>query len=168
MVCSSIHDGETHCFCREVTYPYRREAISSQVQATRLSDCTMKSGRAEDQKLGFEKNMDLISFDEFIKYAPDNAVFGTYAKIAKLKHFCVDEGRRTVDGRRLSWLWIFKDGKPSKSNKKIDEPPNLIWSKQDIATAYLAAGNNLLPMFTRHVEIFPELAITFCLKVPPR
>lgn len=166
MVCSSIHIRDTHCFCKEVTYPYRREAVSNEVQATRLSNCTMKLGRAEAQKLGFEKNMDLISLEEFSKYAPDTAVFGTYSNMAKSEHFCVDKGRRTVDGRRLSWLWLFKDGKPGKSNKMIDEPPKLIWSKQDIIDAYSAAGNNMLPMFTLHVEIYPELAITFCLKVP--
>lgn len=163
MVCSSKHMRDTHCFCTEVTYPYRREALSNEVQATRLSNCTINPGRGQDQKLSFEKNMDLINLDDFRTYVPDAAVFGTYCNMGKSNHFCVDKGRRTVDGRRLSWLWIFKNGKPGGSNKNNTDPPKLIWTKKNIMDAYAAAGDNMLPMFTRHVELYPELAITFCL-----
>lgn len=111
--------------------------------------------------------MDLVDLDEFINFVPHNALFGSYINFGKGGHFCVDQGRRNVDGRRLSWLWIFKDAKPDKSNKMMYGPPPAIWKKQDIIDAYTKENNLSLLMFTRHVEIYPELAITFCLPSRP-
>jgi hypothetical protein len=94
------------------------------------------------------------------------AKFGTYLVRPKAGHFCVDQGRRTVDGRRLGWLWIFPDGKVGVSNKNIGDKPPMVWRKQDIIEAYRKADNVTLPMFTRHVETYSELAVTFCLPFP--
>ena len=170
MACSS-NNHDKHCLC-EVNYPYRRIASSHIVDATRMSDCTIiyqderSKAKEINQKLGFEANMDLVDLDEFINFVPHNARFGSYINFGKGGHFCVDHGRRTVDGRRLNWLWIFKDGKTGKSNKMMDGPPPAIWTKDNIIAAYTKANNPSLPMFTRHVEIYPELAITFCLPRP--
>ena len=110
--------------------------------------------------------MDLVSLDEFMSLAPVNAKFGTYLSGERTGHFCVDKGRRTVDGRRLAWLWIFHNGIAGPSNRKLSDPPGLLWTKQDIINAYGQANDVTLPLFTRHVEIYPELAITFCLPYP--
>ncbi len=169
MACSSSHDK--HCLC-DVHYPYRRIASSNIVKANSFSSCTFvpkdkrKTLSGKTQDLGFEANMDLVDLDDFINFVPHDAKFGTYLNLKKDEHFCVDQGRRTVDGRRLGWLWMFKDGKPAKSNKMMDGPPPAIWTKQDLIDAYTKENNLALPMFTRHVEIFPELAITFCLPAP--
>jgi len=152
----------------DVNYPYRRIAASATVNATKNSNCTIAAKNASpalNQTLAFEASMDLISLNEFLAIPP-TATFGTYLSGSKSGHFCVDKGRRTVDGRRLAWLWIFADGKPGKSNKKMSDPPELIWTKAEIVMAYKAANDVTLPMFTRHVEIYPELAITFCLPLP--
>jgi hypothetical protein len=84
------------------------------------------------QTLSFEASMDLISLSEFMTLAPVNAKFGTYANKQKGGHFCTDAGRRTVDGRRLAWLWIFGNGQPKGAHKNIPDPPALVWTKQDI------------------------------------
>jgi hypothetical protein len=166
MACKSKSDS--HCLC-EVNYPYRRIAASSEVKATKPGDCTIRergSSGADNQTLAFESNMDMVSLAEFITGAPHAAVFGTYLARPKSGHFCVDKGRRTVDGRRLSWLWIFPTGRVGPSNKRMSAGPELVWTKRAIIDAYEAAHNETLPMFTRHVEIYSELAITFCLPLP--
>ncbi|OZG70152.1 hypothetical protein BTA51_27675 [Hahella sp. CCB-MM4] len=128
-----------------------------------------------NQTLGYEANMDLINLDDLVNFVDNRARFGTYCPLPKTglmgrrnqnEHFCVDKGRRTVDGRRLAWLWIFPDGRVRPSNKNMGDNPTMVWTKQQIIDAYQAAGNPALPMFTRHVEIHAELAITFCLPYP--
>jgi len=110
--------------------------------------------------------MDLVNLSDFMTNVPGTAKFGTYLSGKRTGHFCVDKGRRTVDARRLAWLWIFADGRARPSNKIFTDPPDLLWTKQDIINAYQQANDQTLPMFTRHVERFPELAITFCLPFP--
>lgn len=111
--------------------------------------------------------MDLVSPDELRDLLSDKAVFGTYCDVKK-GHFCVDMGRRTVDGRRLNWLWVFPDGKAKPSNKAFSDPPPLLWTRDQVLNAFRAANNETLSMWTRHVEKFSELAITFCLPLPRR
>jgi hypothetical protein len=167
MTCSNSKDGAVHSKLCEVHYPYVRIAPSNDVIATRQRDCTLGSTKPPGSKiLGFEAKMDLISIDEFIAFMPVTAKFGTYCNLSKREHFCVDNGRRTVDGRRLSWLWVFPNGDVRPSSKKMADKPTLIWTKDQIAKAYNDARNPTLPMWTRHVEIFSELAITFCLPAP--
>ena len=76
------------------------------------------------------------------------------------QHFCVDCGRKTVDGRRLSWLWVYPDGNVRPAHKKGDKP-NLIWTKKQIVDAYKDAANKTLPMWTRHIP-HGNLSITYC------
>lgn len=111
--------------------------------------------------------MDLIDIEEF-GLLSERTVFGTYLNRPSAGHFCVNHGRRTVDGRRLSWLWIFPGGAARSSNNAMPSPPPLVWTRQEILAAYAAAQDNMLPMFTRHVEKYAELAITFCLEFPRR
>jgi hypothetical protein len=171
MVCQS--KSAQHCLCG-INYPYRRIAPASdngQVRATQRSGCTLSgsvSTPAPDQTLGFEANMDLVSLSEFLTIVPATAKFGTYLERPKSGHFCVDKGRRTVDGRRLSWLWIFPDGEARPSNKLFITQglaPQLVWTKAAIQAAY-PDESGALPIFTRHKEIYSELAITFCLPFP--
>ncbi|TQV74162.1 hypothetical protein FKG94_16260 [Exilibacterium tricleocarpae] len=101
----------------------------------------------------------------------NQTTFGTYSARTQVEthnnpHFCVDFGRRTVDGKHLSWLWVFPLGKVGQVNKVLVEEPTYIWTKQHIITAYNEAGNPDLVMWTRHVEKYSELAITFCLPFP--
>lgn len=111
--------------------------------------------------------MDLVSLAEFNNMVPSTVKFGTYLPSKPTTgHFCVDKGRRTVDGRRLAWLWMYPDGNPRPPNKIITDPPTLVWTKAEIVAAYVAAKNEMLPMFTRHKEIYPELTVTFCLPLP--
>lgn len=170
MACSNNKARSVHSKLCEVNYPYVRYAASTNVPATKQKNCTLDSSSVPDtQTLGYEANMDLISIDEFISFMPANAKFGTYCDLKKKTkgvHFCVDRGRRTVDGRRLSWLWIFPKGIVGAAHKVITDDPSFIWTKQDIVDAYRAANNPTLPMFTRHVDTYSELAITFCLPLP--
>ncbi len=119
------------------------------------------------QTLGYEENMDLVNLEEFSTKLGEKATFGTYCdRKAMGKHFCVDYGRRTVTGGRLGWLWVFPDGVAKPSSKKMSDPPPLVWTRAEIIAAWKAAKNPTLAVFTRHVEIFSELAITFCLPAP--
>ncbi len=171
MVCSRRMGGVHSPLCN-IDYPYTRFAMTNDVRATHPRDCTWPRAFTHPEEvrgiLGFEANMTLVSMDEFEDSMSAHARFGTYCppfKKDKTSHFCVDQGRRTVDGRRLAWLWIFPDGRPGPAHKGMGVPTAL-WTKQDILDAWNAAHNPTLPVFTRHVEIYSELAITFCL--PPR
>jgi len=169
MTCS--RPARTNCvqLCTQVNYPYRRIAASSGVTASKPRSCTLGGMKLDfpiEQTLSFEPNMDLISLNEFMTLVPVNAKFGTYVDKKKGGHFCVDAARKTVDGRRLAWLWIFGNGQPMGAHKLIPDPPTLIWTKQNIIDAYNGAADATLPMFTRHVDTYPELAITFCLPYP--
>lgn len=169
MPCRNDKANARHSRLCEVNYPYTRVADSNLVRATHTKDCTlhplMVPANKVDQQLSFEANMNLVSLSEFDALMDDNARFGTYCPRQKgtSQHFCVDMGRKTVDGRRLSWLWVFPDGNIRPAHKVLAEKPSLIWTKQDIITAYRNANNKTLPMWTRHVDTYSELAITFCL-----
>jgi len=113
--------------------------------------------------------MDLISLQEFAACMTNNARFGSYVPMdikSRGAHFCVDKARKTVEGRRLAWLWVYPDGVVRPAHKTLGDKPTVIWTKQDIIKAYRAANNATLPMFTRHVDTYSELAITFCLPYP--
>lgn len=167
MTCNNVKERSVHSSLCDIHYPYSRIAPSSNVKATKQRDCTLRSTvPADSQNLGFEANMDLVSLDEFQRLILPTAKFGTYCMLKKSDkgaHFCVDRGRRTVDGRRLSWLWIFPRGDVRSVHKTMDDKPSFVWTKQQIIDAYLAADNPTLPMWTRHVDTYSELAITFCL-----
>ncbi len=172
MTCKNTKPGAKHSGLCNVTYPYTRIASSTDVPASHSKDCTlgglMVPQKDVSQTLGYEASMDLINLDDLMKFIDDRAKFGTYCPLptSKKEHFCVDKGRRTVDGRRLSWLWIFADGQIRPAHKKMGDNPTMIWTKQQIIDAYRAANNPTLPMFTRHVDQHSELAITFCLARP--
>jgi hypothetical protein len=108
-----------------------------------------------------------VSKAEFTALMDDTVVFGSYCpKFGRRQHFCVDQGRRTVDGRRLAWLWVFPDGAAKKAHKKLDDAPAALWNKKQILDAWKAANDATLPVFTRHVDTYSELAVTFCLPPP--
>ncbi|MDN3639488.1 hypothetical protein QWY82_11800 [Simiduia curdlanivorans] len=173
MTCSNTSGAAKHSGLCNVHYPYTRIAPNNDVRATHQRDCTlgktMVPVQEVDQSLGFEANMDLISLEDFIREMDDNAKLGTYCPAGKLggrAHFCVDKGRRSVDGRRLAWLWVFPQGQVRPAHKVMSDNPTLIWTKQQIVDAYKSANNKTLPMWTRHVDQHSELAITFCLPFP--
>lgn len=175
MACSNVKTNAKHSRLCEIKYPYTLIADSNNVRATRFRNCTLNSVMVEDkevvQTLGYEANMDLISIGEFDALMGDNDKFGTYCglpgqKHSKTAHFCVDKRRRTVDGRRLAWLWVFPNGKVHPVHKGMADKPTMLWTKQQIMQAYTQAKNETLPMFTRHVDTYSELAITFCLPFP--
>jgi hypothetical protein len=170
MTCSSTKPGAAHSWLCAVKYPHKRTAASSDYKASKASDCTIGAWVPKGdvrQTLGYEENMDLVNLEEFLDKAGDKATFGTYPpKDGVGKHFCCDWGRRTVDGKRLSWLWVFPDGKAKSSNKQMP-PPDLIWTRKQIADAWNATKEpKVTAAWTRHVEIFSELAIPFCLPKP--
>jgi len=165
-----------HSALCDIDYPYRRYADSNDVLASHPRDCTLArtfvKSRDVNLRLGFEANMTLVSRDELASM-DDQTRFGTYCDLKLGKripadaHFCVDAGRRTVDGRRLAWLWVFPDGRPRRAHKVLEDPPSLVWTKAEILAAWDSANNPTLATFTRHVDTFSELAITFCLPLPP-
>jgi hypothetical protein len=167
MNCKNKKSNAKHSRLCEIHYPYIRYADSTDVRASHRQDCTIGKTtvplREVNQTLGYEANMHLISLQEFKACMTDSARFGTYVKPTETTHFCVDRGRRTVDGRRLAWLWVYPDGVVTPAHKNMGDKPTMIWTKQDIINAYSAANNATLSMFTRHVDQYSELAITFCL-----
>jgi hypothetical protein len=175
MTCKNDKGGAVHSGLCNVDYPHKRIG-STDVQASHLRDCSLDRGLilAGDvhQTLGYEANMDLISPQELDLLLGAKAKFGTYCDLKKSflarksPHFCVDSGRRTVDGRRLAWLWVFPDGEVKKAHKVLDDPPPSVWTKAEVLKAWRDAGNETLSMWTRHVDTFSELAITFCLPQP--
>ncbi|GLS27708.1 hypothetical protein [Marinibactrum halimedae] len=175
MACSPSARNPRHSGLCNIHYPCTRVAPSGDFPATNFRDCTQGGlyvpGRDINQTLGYENNMDMLSLQEFISFVSNQAKFGSYVsgrsgRTRRNEHFCVDKGRRTVDGRRLAWLWVYPDGVPRGSSKLLPDPPSCVWTKQQIIDAYRAANNPALPMFTRHKEIHSELAITFCLPYP--
>ena len=180
MACKNDKSGSKHSRLCEIKYPYNRTAPSNDVSATRQRDCTVDVRMVPlsevNQTLGFEASMDLVSLSEFDALMGDNAKFGTYCDAPKSgglfskkdqsAHFCVDKGRKTVDGRRLAWLWVYPDGVIRPAHKVMSDNPVFVWTKQQIIDAYKAAKNETLPMYTRHVDQHSELAITFCLPFP--
>lgn len=158
--------GTIHSGLCDINYPHKLVGGKKEINATKKRDCTLDKGFAKEVRtvLGYEEDMDLVSPLELARLDP-KTVFGTYCQVQK-GHFCVDFGRRTVDGRRLGWLWVFPDGKAKPSNKMFAEPPPLVWSIDEILDAFQKAGNDTLSMWTRHEEKYSELAITFCLPLP--
>mgnify|MGYP003683180577 FL=1 len=62
----------------------------------------------------------------YTRFAESNNVMASHVRdCTRDQHFCVDCGRKTVDGRRLSWLWVYPDGNVRPAHKKGDKP-NLI------------------------------------------
>lgn len=175
MTCRNDKAMMKHSRLCEISYPYTRFAESNNVMASHVRDCTRDQHFVDTtevrQSLGFEASMDLVSLGEFCALMDDGARFGSYCMLpqsgvhSKHAHFCVDCGRKTVDGRRLSWLWVYPDGNVRPAHKKGDKP-NLIWTKKQIVDAYKLAANKTLPMWTRHVDQYSELAISFCLPFP--
>ena len=53
-----------------------------------------------------------------------------------------------------------------KAHKVLDDLPTAVWTKAQVLQAWKDAGNETLSMWTRHVDAFSELAITFCLPAP--
>lgn len=173
MPCKNTKGFAKHSRLCEVNYPCIRHASSANYKASHPQDCTLGKKMVPlgkvTQTLGYEAHMHLVSLQEFEALMTDKARFGTYIPHGKSglgQHFCVDHGRRTVDGRRLAWLWVYPDGIIRPAHKIMDEKPTVIWTKQDIVNAYKAANDVTLPMFTRHVDQHSELAITFCLPYP--
>jgi len=176
MACNNSKANAKHSRLCEIKYPYTRIADSNNVSATRKRNCTLDPLMVKDsdvaQTLGYEANMDLVSIGEFDKLMGDKDLFGTYCGMpgalqhSSKKHFCVDMGRRTVDGRRLAWLWVFPNGDVRPVHKTMSDKPTMLWTKKQIMDAYVKAGNETLPLFVRHVDTYSELAITFCLPFP--
>ncbi|AZZ92657.1 hypothetical protein EUZ85_18775 [Hahella sp. KA22] len=173
MTCKNEKQGAVHSGLCGVTYPCTRIASSTDIRASHQRDCSLGGGFVAlgdvHQTLGYEASMDLINLDDLIQFVDKRAKFGTYCNIPRSSgraHFCVDKGRRTVEGRRLSWLWVFPDGNVRPAHKILTDNPTYVWTKQQIIDAYRAAKNPGLPMFTRHVDKHSELAITFCLPLP--
>jgi hypothetical protein len=176
MTCKNNKPRMVHSRLCEVAYPHTRIALSNDFQAPHLRDCTRDRNWVAPgdvrQTLSYETNMDLVSPDELDQLMEARAVFGTYCDLSrprmspKTPHFCVDAGRRTVDGRRLAWLWVFPDGQPKAVHKTDDALPSAVWTKAQVLQAWRDAGNETLSLWTRHVDTYSELAITFCLPAP--
>jgi hypothetical protein len=191
MVCNPVgdfeerHAREQNCtaLC-SVDYPYKVIGKTEIQAVCPTGDCTrgkrLFKSNPYSQVLGYEDKMTLISRDELSALIPPATIFASGVRVEFMEkttalrayqdepHFCVDGGRRTVDGHRLQWMWIYKDGVPA-ADKKLGITSNCFWSKAEVLGAWDAAlVDRTVPLaaFTRHTELLSELAITFCLPFP--
>lgn len=169
MQCQNKKSTAQHSGLCNISELYKQTSSQPQVRATNASDCTLGSKVTSEQSLSPENNMHQLSLDAFDQFVDAQTVFGTYFSGLPSKgvHVCVDAGRRTVNGLRLSWLWVYPGGRVGPSNKKIGALPTATWTKQDIILAHETCNKTTLPLWTRHAETYSELAISVCLPFPP-